>query len=253
MRRFLASLTSAIIFLTPSLGSALRIADTPESRRSQTLLYMVERSTLVVVGTVVRMDYVRRNKDQFPGIYGGLTTDMTVRVDDLIKGKPNAGKKYVKFMIPGGKGISPRNGRAIQRRIAGQVEFELGEKAVLFLRNKFPKSPNGHLVNYPHGGYRMLHPQYKREILDGYVQIAFMRDETSRPKYVDVPLELGVNLAKAFLKDKAATCSLEQELKFSDTISDTTGKRNKVFLPEALVKDLIEASKKILDKEKIQE
>ena len=78
---------------------------------------LIQGSTLAVVGTVEEMNYVYR-----PEIRCKITTDIVVKIDNLIKGKPNAGHRYVDFMIRGGKG---KHGGL---RISTQPKFQLGEK-----------------------------------------------------------------------------------------------------------------------------
>lgn len=64
---------------------------------------MVDACDLVVTGKVVAMDYVARRGVMYDG--GNLlTTDISIAVDTVVKGEPNAGDKLVKFMIEGGRG-----------------------------------------------------------------------------------------------------------------------------------------------------
>jgi hypothetical protein len=96
----------------------------------------MERCKIVVVGKVSRLDYKKYSLRDEPRKRAGWSTEVTIEIDELIKGKPNAGKNQVIFTVAGGMNL----------RIAGLPEFEIGEEVVIFLKD----NPHGRisLVEY---------------------------------------------------------------------------------------------------------
>ena len=194
----------------------------------------IERSNLVVVGRVVRKQYVFR-----ANINSLATTDITVAVDQVIKGTPNAGKDRVKFMIKGGRVVNPNTGRIINLHVGHQAEFAVNEQVLLFMVN----STDPYYKNYP---YDRLHPyrgEYgKRLIKDDKVGISFVLDDDSL-KFVRMPLDLAVKLSKAADKDKDAMILLENDIKTAIQAQSDS----KFVLSEALIDRLSREADQIID------
>lgn len=102
------------------------VGDSPEYRKGKALLEAINRCTIVVVGTVVGIEGMWR---------GSITTDITIDIETLIKGKPNVSNTRLKFMIGGGICLNPRRGKISRMLVEGQPEFEIGERVFLFLKN----------------------------------------------------------------------------------------------------------------------
>jgi len=89
---------------------------------------MVKHSHLVFTGEVIDLEFVFR-----VDIPPQFTTDVTVKVEEMIKGEPNAGENLVKFMIPRGEGVHPETGELLGGETVGTPEFKKGEKVLMFL------------------------------------------------------------------------------------------------------------------------
>ncbi len=196
-----------------------------EYRQGFALSRFVERSNLIVVGQVIEIEYVTREN-----IKGRYTTDITVAVDQIIKGKPNISKTRVKFMIRGGR-------RLIDMSVP---KFAVGEKVLLFMTN----SDEGYYVNYPYDKLCPYRAAYgKRLIKDDKVHLVYAM-KNDKLKSVRMPLDLAVQLSKAAIKDKDAVVELEKDIK--DAIVQRTG--SDTNLSQTLVDRLMEEAKEIVDK-----
>ena len=214
-----------------SNGSILSIVERGhKGLRELELLNIFDQSTLVVTGTVKQLNYVQRN---------GITTDVVVKVDETIKGTPNTDSKHVTFMIEGGQFVDSK-GKTVTKKVGTAATFEVGEKVMLFLTNV---SPLAHYANYPHGGYHLIHPYFKRQIKNNTVRIAYLRTNTN-VRYIDVPVNLTVPLTKAFLANREQARTLENQIK-----GLVYGSTEKVRLPESLVSNLVAQSKTIINAE----
>ena len=191
-----------------------------------TLLKMVEDCDLVVTGEVTSMVAVFRP---------GITTDVTINIEDVIKGTPNAGADTVRFTQIGGDGVDPATGERVAMHMGPQADFEVGEDVLVFLNQKDETIG----LNYPAGGYG------KRKIEDNKTTILYPAiDDADEAKLVEMPVDLAVKLGKASLKDKESAQALEGQIK--TLVWDNTD--TKVILSESLVEKLINESQKILDK-----
>lgn len=74
---------------------------TPEEIAWHGLLDMTDKSDFIAVGTVELMTAQFREK-VLSGHTDFIMTDVLVKIDHLIKGKPNVGKHRIKFAIEGG-------------------------------------------------------------------------------------------------------------------------------------------------------
>ena len=241
MKRFIASLVMATVLFAPALSSGMLIEMDDEYRKGA-LLKFVENSELVVVGRVFGMMYVSR-PNILPDGGGVVGTDITVWVETLIKGKPNVDENHVRFMVQGGLEYSEVHGEMLKLSISGLPEFKMDEKVLLFLSND-PCSVSNYYAKYPHGGYHVLGIiEGKKEIKDDKVRFGYLKDPESLIG-VYFPLELAVNIGKAFVKDEKAAIALEEEIK----ALAWGNAENKVVLPKALVKRLMKESQEIIDK-----
>ena len=198
---------------------------------------MVELSDLVVVGKVRSLDYVMRD-DVLPDGRSGITTDVTVQVVTLIKGKPNHGKKHVRFMIEGGKWFSEKYDEYVTKEASIYPQFELDEIALFFLTNS---DDNIYYENFPHNGYHLVLDKYgKRLLKDDALEFAYDGG------IVKMSLNVTTELSKAIAADDYAGKLLENRIKTLVKQSD----EREVFLPMNVSKKILKDAKKITEKGK---
>jgi hypothetical protein len=120
------------------------------------------------------------------------TTDVTIEVRDIIKGKPNVQDRLIRFMILGGTGIHPRTGEDLTCDVSVSPKFKINEKVLLFLK-KNPRLPYSGIHDglYPIGG--------------AYGKMGVINNH----RIVELPLELVVKLARASIIDPGALKALE--------------------------------------------
>ena len=216
--------------------------DNPEHRERYALLKMVEDCDLVVAGRVSSIDYVVR-QNVLPDGGGALTTDITVSVDHVLKGKPNGDEGTVKFMILGGRGVHPETGKRVRMSVSNVPEFTIDEEMMVFLRQGDPDDPGSFARNFPHGRYRLYVGTYgKREIENGNVNMLY-GDIDNPLQLVEMPLDLAVKLGKASQKDKSAAVRLENVIK-AMAHTETEGI---VTLDTAIIDDLKRQAQGIID------
>lgn len=243
MKNLFASITLMILFL--SVGYSYQIGMNDRKHlEGYSLLGLVEQSTIVVLGTVAGMEYhYRENVTPYSG--GMLTTDIIIDIETLIKGMPNAGKNRVIFMIEGGIGTYPGETEPVRLHVGGEPEFEIDEKVMVFLVNHIDDSYHN---NYPHGKLFVNRAFYgKREVVDDIVSIWYVKgDEVFGYEFevVDYPLDLAVNLSLAYLKDRAATIKLEDEI--NNLVQDHEDVNARVKLSDKFVERLLKETGKIL-------
>ena len=165
----------------------------------------VERSDLIVVGSVTEKEFVWRDN-----IESGPTTDITVAVHEIIKGTPNAGKNTVKFMIQGGKGVNPHTGEHRSLWVSHEVECEIGEKALFFFYYAYDDI--SYYGDYPHDGVQVYYGEYGKRLIKNNT-VWFLLLGVKEPKGVALPVDLAVLLCKATVIDKEAAVMLENEIK----------------------------------------
>ncbi len=205
-----------------------------EYKQGFALSEMIKASDLVVVGRVAAKEYVYR-----ANIRSKFTTDITINVDTILKGSPNAGKNRVKFMIHGGKGVSPRTGQSVQVISTSAPKFTIGERVLLFLY--YSKSVV--FRHYPYNRLR-LHRQEagKNVIKDDQVGLLFPLDDNSL-RLVKMPINLVVPLSKAAVKDEDRMILLEDEIK--DALQEQSEKK---LLSQGLVDRLKNEAEEIVDR-----
>ena len=218
---------------------------------------LIEHSHLVVVGTVAVMEFVFR--EDVPPQY---TTDIVIHIEDVVKGTPNYGEGGVKFMIPGGTGFNPKDGKVGTGMSGGCPEFRLNERVLLFLR----KSKNRHPERFKHLPPPPIIPHDGLYISGRFGKIDIKYDEATIPytfkkevfsehhqktrertytRGITLPLDLVLQIAKASIKDYDATKLLEENIK--DYI-DKTPFGSKPKLDEKLIDKLKAGAKHILEK-----
>lgn len=163
-------------------------------------LDMVDKSDVIVVGTVQLMTSKLTTKT--------ILTEVLVRVSDFVKGKPNVGNNHVKFFIVGGTAYDPELGEVIRIEEVGGVEFEIGEKALLFLGKDDDDDLYVHMGKFG-----------KRPIKDGKVMFAY--GTPGAAKKLEMPLDLAKALGKAYQEDKNATIAIENEIKALSELGNT--------------------------------
>ena len=205
---------------------------------------VVDDSDLVLLGQVIEVHGT-----------GNFTTDITVKVDELIKGTPNAGANRVKFTIRGGMGTSAITGEKAILHIPGTPEFATGEEVLFFFQNKQPRLEGPHKLRifYVHYG--------KRVVKDGEVGLWYTLDN-GREKAIKMPVDLAVQLGKAAHKDKDATSRLEEHIRTAIQLGleshdvlhlirqDKRQRRAPIVLPENLVDRLQREAKQIIEGKK---
>ena len=89
---------------------------------------LADDSAVIAYGEVESLNFVWRED-----IPPQFTTDVTVRIENLIKGESNSGDNHVVFMIRGGTGTDPITGNEYVCEVSNTPDFKIGEKVLLFL------------------------------------------------------------------------------------------------------------------------
>ena len=181
---------------------------------------MVKLSDLVFAGEVVGMEFVFR--EDLPPQF---TTDITVEVEEMIKGRPNAGANRVKFMIRGGEGIHPTTGETLICIATGAPEFEIGEKVLIFLLKHKRLIEHRRLRGLSPPPHEGMAPVWwgNRKIVDEKVSVPYTfkerlfdngqwRDRT-RVRNIRLPIDLAKQMVKAALKNAEAISVIEERLR----------------------------------------
>lgn len=202
------------------------------------IAHVTDACYVMAVGRVVGIEYVER--DDF-----GLTTDVTLKVSEMIKGETNAGKNRLKFMVLGG--VGEYEGEPAVVRVSDTPTFDLNEKVlVMFDKHTMP----GLVV--PYGGMFPFQGTYCKRAIDKddnvLIRYTFGNDDDRGGAFY-LPIDLVVTIAKAAVKDKDATVLVEKDLK--DKLEESVAPD--VELTESFVDDLNVRLKKILDKQEEEE
>ena len=239
MRKYVALVLIIVVLLVPCLLYASLMITGGEYGQGYALLKMVERSEVVVVGTVSHMNYVWREGILLEG-EGMFTTDIVIHVETLIKGEPNVGDDHVRFMIQGGQGVHPDTNELLTLKVSTEPKFEVGDNVMVFLSDM----SSGYYARYPYNRLHLLRSWYgKKRVWDNKVRFGYQQSDDSLIG-IDLPLGLATNLAKAFILDKDATILLENQIK---ALAQPPSDDNVVLLSESLVTRLIAESKTIID------
>ena len=206
-----------------------------EYRQGFALSKRIKSSDLVVVGRVAEKEFVYRANTG-----AKFTTDITIDVDTVLKGTPNAGKSRVKFMIKGGKGVNPRTGELVRVINSDTPGFTIGEQVLLFLYY----SKDSNFRNYPYNRLRLNRSHYSKNVIENdRVGLLLPLDDNSL-RFVKMPIDLVMLLSKAAVKDEDKMILLEKDIK--DAIEQHAGP--KFALSQDLVDHLMEEAKEIVDK-----
>ncbi len=220
-----------LALLAPLVLTAYLTPKDEEYLKGLSLLNFVEKSDVIVIGTVVNKQYVSRP---------GLTNDITIRADTMVKGQPNLGDNHVIFMIEGGKGYNAAHGEVVVLEVVGQPEFKIGEEVMVFLSKQLDSSR--YHAKYPYDHLHVIRQMHgKRHIKDGKLQFAYLNAD-SKTDYIKFPVSLAKNLALAYAKDKDDALALETQIK-TLVLSGTT------VLPDSLIDTLTTSSQNIIDRE----
>ena len=205
-----------------------------EYKQGFALSKRIKSSDLVVVGRVAAKEFIYR-----ANIRAKFTTDITIDVDTVLKGTPNAGKNCVKFMIKGGEGVNPRSGQLELWWNSDTPEFAIGERVLLFLYHS-----KSHLFrNYPYNQLRLHRLHYGKNVIkNDQVGLLFPLDDNSL-RFVEMPIDLVIPLAKAAVKDEDRMILLEDEIK--DALQEQS---EKTLLSQDLIDLLMEEAEAIVDR-----
>ena len=198
---------------------------------------VVDDSEIVVLGQIIKTEFVYR-----PETDAGFTTDITVKVEQFIKGEANAGRNQVKFMIDGGiddRPETPESERSIIM-VPGQPEYPLDERILLFLQKI--EEPG---VNIAHGGLMAFHYVYgKRKVENDKVELWYTLGDGTDEE-VKLPVNFAVKMGQAAVKDKDALAALENRVRAQIVIGLTADGS----LPTSLVNTLGPDVQDILDRD----
>ena len=242
--RWLFLVITLLVLCFPVMSDALSLA---KYEPGFSIAQVVDVSDLVLLGQVIEVRWT-----------GNFTTDITVKVDELIKGTPNAGANRVKFTIRGGVGTSSITGKKSILRVSGTPEFARGEEVLFFFINRQPRSESPHKL-------RLFYVYYgKRVVKDGQVVIYYTLD-SGKDKAIKMPVDLAIQLSRAAHKDKDATSRLEEHIRASIQMQleshgvrrlirqDKRQGRAPIVLPDNLVDRLKQEAQQIIERKKEDE
>lgn len=199
------------VALMALLCASMCEAGTPAIRRdipSYGLLNSIENCDIVAIGTVELLTGVWREDVTESGT-DSICTDVTFRIETLIKGEANLGDTHIKFMHEDGSAYVPSAGEVLTQETSPGIKFTVGEKVMLFLKKG---DDDKYHTTYAYGGRRLYKQRYgKRLVKDDYVKFRYAKNNRAKP--MKMSLDLAANLAKAFMKNPEAARSLENEIK----------------------------------------
>lgn len=172
------------------------------------LLKSVENCDIVAVGTVEILTGVWREDISVNG-RDSICTDVTFRIETLIKGEANLGDNYIKFMHEDGEAYIPHLGGVFKQITTPSISFEVGDKVLLLLQKGEDTKRD---TKYAYGGRRLYKMTYgKRLIRNGKVDFRYPKND--KPKAMSMTVDLATNLSKAFLKNPEKARELENGIK----------------------------------------
>ena len=181
---------------------------------------MVKLSVRAFTGEIVEMEFVFR--EDLPPQF---TTDITVKVEEMIKGTPNAEGNRVKFTIPGGEGIHPTTGEALICVATGAPQFEIGEKVLIFLVEHTRLIESRRLRQLSPPPYEGVMTAWwgNRKIVDEKVSVPYtfkkrlfnngQWGERTQVRDIRLPINLARQIAKATLQDTEAVSAIEEQIR----------------------------------------
>ena len=194
------------------------------------IVNVVKTCNIIAVGEVVSVDFVYR-----ANIRPNFTTDVTILVEEMIKGKPNVGKHHIKFMLRGGTGVDPNTNEVVVTIDSDTPKFTVGERVMVLLLK------NTRVNSKPHGGYFLFQGKYgKRRIVDNKTKLRY--DLDNKKKLLNLPIDLIIQIGRAAAKDKEAAELIENDLKMQ--LKKSSG--SEVVLSKSLVDGLKLRSRRII-------
>lgn len=214
------------------------------------LFNMIDECVFIAVGRVDLLVGVYRDKlhyDEYDKTWSGMMcTDVYFRIEDLVKGEPNLGKRYRRFIYEGGTGYSPEHDEVYAMSTSVERGYEVGQRMLLFLANK--PDGSGYRAGWPFDGCYVYMGAYRdvgNQTLEGddpTVWFTYPRADDTRHSY-RIPIEIAVNIAKAYAADKEAAIPLEDMIKAKARMSV----RGEYDLPQELLTQLNEVAKDIME------
>ena len=158
----------------------------------------MQKAELVFIGTLTGTEY---------GTNGtrGFLTDLTFRVDKLIKGEPNIDADTVKFCIPGGIAKDAKTGELIRHGSTMGDAFaglEVDSTFILMLRENeaiaswMPKRDGLFPISRSHGVWSVTSKKTKSGT-DYFVHMWTLGSERLKQHFLAIPLETFVELMEA--------------------------------------------------------
>lgn len=228
MKRLFVALALMLVLSTP-----VAFSDYFEDLSMYSMEKSLDNSDIVAVGTVSLLEGVFRRHLLGPN-KNAICTDVLVRVETMIKGEPNFGDNYIKFMVRGGRAYVPHRNSVMINEVSTQAKFKVGEKVLIMLSSD---QNTTFYANYPYGKARLIYDDYgKRLIKDD--KAMFLYEKEGKPKGMPLSVDLVKDLGKAFVRNKAEAIKLEKLIK-----AQAAGENN--ALTSELEASLLEKSKKI--------
>ena len=162
----------------------------------------------------MHLEYVKRSVSP-DSDYDGVTTDVFVRIDTLIKGEPNLGKRHLRFMIEDGTFFSERDDAFITAQVGSQPTYEVRERVMLFLKDG--SQDPVYYGKWPYNGLHgnVLIGDYGKLLLDdeGLLEFHYYIDSHSK-RVSGVAMRWGLVgvLGQAIVADKEAASKLEDKI-----------------------------------------
>ena len=232
-----ATLTLLILFLfSPCSSDALTLA-TPSW--DYNIANLVKHTDLVVLGKVTGMRLIPQEH----------STSITLSVELVIKGDPAVEDRLLRFTVMGRAGMKKHRGERILWGVEGSLEFRLGDRLLLFMKGS-------------QGDHRIFRPGGKIMVTDNKVYIPYtyktnrfsdyyneMREENVE-RYVELPLDLVVKVAKASIKDYDAIKEIEADVAKAVSLTPREMRRAspRTTLSVELLKRLEDQADQILEK-----
>ncbi len=220
------------------------------------LFHMLDECVFVAVGRVDLLQGVYRKNlhyDEYHRSWSSLMcTDVYFRIEHLVKGEPNLGKKYRRFIYEGGTGYSPKHDEVYTMSTSTEPGYEVGDKMFLFLTNK--SGGSGYRTGWPYDGCYVYMGAYRNvgnQMLEGEhptVGFTYPRADGPRHRY-RLPIQVAVNIARAYVADKEAAILLEDIIRAKAKISV----RGEYDLPQELITRLNEMAKDIIEGRELRE
>lgn len=202
-------------------GSVVSVEEIDKKVERFGLFRMLDECVFVAVGRVELLQGVYRKHlhydEYFRSWSSAMCTDVYFRIQYLVKGEANLGKKYRRFMYEGGTGYDSDNDEVYSMSISTERGYEVGDRLFLFLTNK--EDSTGYYAGWPYDKCRVYFGSYEGQYGDQELKgehpkvwFTYPRKNGRRHKY-RIPYQLAVNLGRAYMKDKELAIPLENMIK----------------------------------------